>query len=221
MTPALKAVGISKPIQLVSINAGLAAWNLIIAEIAGYNCERIGRRPLFLISTIGMIISYAFVMGFSAGFAETHSSHLGIAAIPFLFFFYGSYDVAWTPMNYSYATEIMPFNLRVKGMAIYVSVQNMANAVNQWVNPIALAAIGWKYYAVYIGIDIGYVLLIYFYFPETKKLTIEEISLVFDYGTKDGRKKALEAMKTLATEDKKTGDQSEDIKHMVIHKEIK
>jgi hypothetical protein len=34
--------------------------------------------------------------------------------------------------------------MRVKGMAIWVSVQNIAIAVNTWVNPIALDAISWK-----------------------------------------------------------------------------
>jgi hypothetical protein len=46
-----------------------------------------------------MIISYAFVMGFSAGFATTGKAALGVAAIPFLFLFYGSYDIAWTPVR--------------------------------------------------------------------------------------------------------------------------
>lgn len=58
----------------------------------------------------------------------------------------------------------------------------------------ALAVITWKYYAVYIAIDIFYVLLIYFYFPETKGLSIEEVSLVFDYGTKEGRNRAAAAL---------------------------
>lgn len=47
---------------------------------------------------------------------------------------------------------------------------------------------------MYIVIDIGYVLLIYFYFPETSKLSMEEVSLVFDYGTKEGRKMAAERL---------------------------
>ncbi|GFZ47588.1 hypothetical protein JCM24511_05332 [Saitozyma sp. JCM 24511] len=194
LSPVLKSVGVTKAVEITGINAGLAFWNLIIALVSGANVERFGRRPLFLVSTIGMIISYAFVMGFSAGFATTGKSSLGVAAIPFLFFFYGSYDIAWTTMNYSYVTEILPYNLRTKGLALYVSVQNVANAFNQFVNPIALAAITWKYYAVYIVIDIGYVLLIYFYFPETSKLSMEEVSLVFDYGTKEGRKMAAERL---------------------------
>jgi hypothetical protein len=82
---------------------------------------------------------------------------LGIAAIPFLFFFYGSYDIACTPLNYSYCTVIMPFNLRAKRLAIYLAAQNSGNAANQFVNPIALEAITWKCYAIYIGIDSIYV----------------------------------------------------------------
>jgi hypothetical protein len=64
----------------------------------------------------------------------------------------------------------------------------------RFVNPIALAAITWKYYAVYIAIDICYFILIYFYFPETKGLSMEEVSLVFDYSTKEGRKMAAQAL---------------------------
>ncbi|RSH88913.1 hypothetical protein EHS25_002575 [Saitozyma podzolica] len=194
LSPVLKSVGVTKAVEITGINAGLAFWNLVIAMIAGLNVERFGRRPLFLISTAGMIISYAFVMGFSAGFATTGKSALGVAAIPFLFLFYGSYDIAWTPLNYSYVTEILPYNLRTKGLALYISGQNIANAFNQFVNPIALAAITWKYYAVYIAIDICYFILIYFYFPETKGLSMEEVSLVFDYSTKEGRKMAAQAL---------------------------
>lgn len=37
------------------------------------------------------------------------------------------------------------------------------------------------------------VVLIYFFFPETKKLNLEEISLVFDFPIKEGRRRAAEA----------------------------
>ena len=94
---------------------------MIVANTAGLNADRIGSRPLFLTSTIGMIL-YAVIMGFSAGFSDTHNARLGIAAIPFLFLLYGFYDLAWTPLNYSYAIEIMPLCLRAKGTALYLQV---------------------------------------------------------------------------------------------------
>ena len=68
-----------------------------------------------------------------------------------------------------YSIEILPYNLRAKSQAIYNIVQGAANAVNQWVNPIILGAIQWKYYAVYIAISVVYVTIIWFKFPETKR----------------------------------------------------
>ena len=53
---------------------------------------------------------------------------------------------------------------------------------NQWVNPVALDSIAWKYYIVYIVLIIMYLVLIWFYFPETRRLTIEEVSIIFDTG---------------------------------------
>lgn len=183
LAPILKSVGVRSPKQLVAINAGLAAWNLIVSESAGLKAEKLGRRPLFLTSTTGMIFCYSFVMGFSAGFAKSGNTTLGVVAIPFLFLFYAFYNIAWTTLNYSYCAEIMPYQLRAKGLALYLAVQQVANTFNQFVNPIALENIAWKYYAVYIVIDCLYVGLIYCYYPETKSLSIEEISQVFDDGS--------------------------------------
>lgn len=73
---------------------------------------------------------------------------------------------------------------------------DLGNAFNQFVNPIALAAMQWRYYAVYIAIDFFVALIAYLHFPETRRLSIEEISLVFDYGTKEGRERALHDLET-------------------------
>ena len=73
---------------------------------------------------------------------------------------------------------------------------DLGNAFNQFVNPIALAAMQWRYYAVYIALDFFVALIAYLHFPETRRLSIEEISLVFDYGTKEGRERALHDLET-------------------------
>lgn len=126
-------------------------------------------------------------MGLSGAYAtQGQQTAVGIAVVPFLFIFYGFYDIAWTPLANMYSVEILPYNLRAKGQAIYNIVQGSANAVNQWVNPIVLNAIHWKDYGVYIAILAFYSVAIYFRFPETKGLTIEEIAIVFDGETADG-----------------------------------
>lgn len=57
---------------------------------------------------------------------------------------------------------------------------------------IALKAIAWKYYLVYIATAAIWFTIIYFTFPEIKGLTIEEISLVFDQGRWGNKTKAIE-----------------------------
>jgi hypothetical protein len=66
-------------------HAVIATWNLILAFGAALNVERVGRRPLFLVSLAGMLVSYCLVMGLSAGFASTSKAGMGMAVIPALF----------------------------------------------------------------------------------------------------------------------------------------
>ncbi|KAL2129612.1 hypothetical protein VTI74DRAFT_7527 [Chaetomium olivicolor] len=195
LTPVLRSVGITSSLQIMLLTSGLAIWNLILAFGAALNVERVGRRPLFLASLSGMLVSYCLVMGFSAGFASTNKAGLGIAVIPSLFLYYGFYDIAWTPLPVPYTAEILPFNLRTKGLAIFTSVGTMANAFNQFVNPIALEALVWKYYAVYIAILVFYLVFAYLMYPETKHYTIEEISMIFDR-----RKRDIEELNDLAVQ---------------------
>lgn len=117
---------------------------VIVATTLAQFVERIGRRPLWLTSTIGMLGAYCVITALSASFAKTQNSATGIAVIPFLFIFFGFYgaytflicasasvvdalsDIAWTIQCYSYSTEILPYDLRTKGLAIFVCVQNLA-----------------------------------------------------------------------------------------------
>ena len=72
------------------------------------------------------------------------------------------YDLAYTPMLIAYTLEILPFNIRAKGFAVMVRpspasrmapvltvsqhfVVSCTLAFNQFVNPWALGAMGWRY----------------------------------------------------------------------------
>lgn len=117
---------------------------MVISVLASVYVDQIGRRPLWLFSTGGMLIFFSCVMAMSAKYADTGKLAFGTAAIPFLFLFYGAYDLAWTPLAYSYPVEIYPFSLRTKGQAVFIATQTLAVSVNTWVNPVALAALQWK-----------------------------------------------------------------------------
>lgn len=84
----------------------------MVATVVAQFVDRIGRRPLWLTSTAGMLASYVIIMALSATFAGNQNAATGIAVIPFLFIFYGFYDIAWTIQCYSYTTEILPYDMR-------------------------------------------------------------------------------------------------------------
>ncbi|KAJ5721735.1 sugar transporter [Penicillium malachiteum] len=179
LTPTLNQVGIYSSAKIDCINAGVQMWNLIISTGAALLIERLGRRFLWLFSD-WMFFSYIFAMALSGKHATSGESSYGLAVIPFLFLFFGVYDVAWTPLQFVYPVEILPFSMRMKGMVLFVMIQNIAVTVNTFVNPIAMDAIGWKYYGVYIAILALYIVVTYLYFPETRRMTIEDISDIFE-----------------------------------------
>ncbi|EKC97194.1 hexose transporter [Trichosporon asahii var. asahii CBS 8904] len=169
LSPILKLVGITKPVEGLTL--------VFISTTFAQFVDRIGRRPLWLTSTGGMLLTYCVITALSATFANTQKGPIGVAQIFFAF-----YCIAWTIQCYSYTTEILPYSLRTRGLGIFVAVQNAALAFNTYVNPIALSAIGWKYYTVFIATTAVIFVIIWFFFPEIKGLTLDEISHVFDKG---------------------------------------
>lgn len=97
-----------------------------------------------------------------------------------IFLFYGVAGFAWPGLTVAYCAEILPFNIRAKGLAINFALTASASVFNQYVNPVGLQALAWKFYFVYIAILVIEVLCIYFLFVETKGPTLEEIALLFD-----------------------------------------
>ena len=47
-------------------------------------------------------------------------------------------------------------------------------------NPVALAAITWKYYCVYLAVQLAFIAFVWLLVKETKGMTIEEVSRIFD-----------------------------------------
>ena len=135
---------------------------------------------MFLTSLSGALVAFIFITALSGSFASSKHTPTGVAMIPFLFFFNAFYAIAFTPIPLLYVPEISPFSLRAKSAALLLLSQNVAQAFNQFVNPVALRAIAWRYFIVYVGIIAFYLIVFYLFCRETKGLTVEEAALVYE-----------------------------------------
>ncbi|KAK3052456.1 hypothetical protein LTR09_006310 [Extremus antarcticus] len=177
----LNSVGVTNPSSQSLVDGGLQIWSFFVA--IGFSValvDKSGRRTLFLIAAGGMLVAFSVWTGCSAVYAQTGNTQAGSAVIAMVFFFYLMAGFAWPGLTAAYVAEILPFNIRAKGLAIGFACTSTSSVLNQYVNPIGLKELAWKFYFVYIVILILEVVIIYFLFVETKGPTLEEIATLFD-----------------------------------------
>jgi hypothetical protein len=81
--------------------------------------------------------------------------------------------------NFLYSTEIAPQDLRMHLSAIGTATHWLFNFVIAEITPIAFVTIKYRYYIVYAVIAASVAILIFFFFPETKSLSLEEMNYLF------------------------------------------
>ncbi len=180
LSKVLNGIGITDSNDQTLINGILAIYNFIIAITASMNVERTGRRPLFIISTAGMLVSYAIITAMSGTYENTQNVGAGRTLLAFVFIFNGFYAIAYTPLLVSYTVEILPFLIRAKGLAVMNFSVMGAIIFNQYTNPIALDALKWKYYLIYSCWLIFELVYIWLWAAETKGRSLEETGALFD-----------------------------------------
>ncbi|PPQ80209.1 hypothetical protein CVT25_003562 [Psilocybe cyanescens] len=170
------SIGITDNSTQLLINGILNIWNFIIAIGAGFLCERVGRRRLFMTSTIGMLIFWTLQSVCVSLYAQDNNrkgaAHTRLRT--------SVDDLAFTPLIVSYTVEILPYALRAKGFTVFNFAISLSLIFNQYVNPIALGRLGWKYYMVYVAWIAFEAVFCYFFIIETKGLSLEETAALFD-----------------------------------------
>ncbi|KAG7924678.1 hypothetical protein KL925_005109 [Ogataea polymorpha] len=173
------AVGITATWKKTLLNACIQLFNLLVAITGAILVDHVGRRRLFLISIVGLFFSFIGLTTITAVYTQLHRN-IGQAIIVFVFLVYAFQAIAFAPMITSYPSELWPQATRSKGLFTAMFFLNGATFFNIFVNPIALDAIGWRYYCVYLGVQVIIFVVIYLTFPETKGYSLEEIALIFD-----------------------------------------
>lgn len=96
-------------------------------------------------------------------------------ALSFVFFYGLFIDAA----SFIYSAEIYPTHIRARGVALATSTYFIACITYVTPGATAITNIGWKYFVVFICLTAVTVAVIYFYYPETKGRSLEELAELF------------------------------------------
>lgn len=110
----LETIGITDDKTKLEINGYLSIVQLVSAVAVCFFVDKLGRRPLFLTSCAGMLVSFIVETIGSAQYAKTESTAAGNAVIVFIFIYYIFYNLGFCGLLVSYSTEILPYRIRAK-----------------------------------------------------------------------------------------------------------
>jgi len=158
----------------------LGVVNLIFTLLAIKWVDKMGRKPLLYIGSIGMTIALAAVGSF------LYNDAVGNWVLPFLLLFMASFSISWGPIVWVLLSEIFPNKIRSLALAISVFIQWVANFVvtqffptlveNQWLNDTFNGAFPFYLFSVICLFSLFFV---WKKIPETKNKTLEQMETLW------------------------------------------
>ncbi|KAL1590420.1 hypothetical protein WHR41_00763 [Cladosporium halotolerans] len=150
----------------------------IFATTSWFAVERVGRRKLFLIGTVGQCLS--MVLAFGALVPGTASAAKG-AAVGF-FTYIAFFGATWLPLPWLYPAEINPLRTRAKANALSTTSNWIWNFFIVMITPVLIASIDWGTYLFFAVLNAIFLPILWFFYPETAGRSLEEIDLIFAKG---------------------------------------
>ncbi|KAL0475074.1 general substrate transporter [Neurospora intermedia] len=194
MVNMLKSAGITDEHKVLALNGINPALSLIGAVTGARMTDVVGRRPLLLYTIVFSSICFAIMTGTSKLAMPGHVGNLDDAdtqaltpsqrtaantTIAFIFIFGIVFSFGWTALQSMYIAETLPTATRAKGTAIGNFASAASSVVLQYSSGPAFEKIGYYFYLVFVFWDLIEGVVIFFYFPETKDRTLEELEEVF------------------------------------------
>lgn len=182
---ALTNAGVVDTTTQLEINIILNSWCLIASIVGTFLANVLGRKHLAIISTAGCMI-FLFLIGVLTKYYGNSTNTSAIYAnVAMIFLAQGSYSFGWTPLAVMYPPEILNYSIRSIGMSWFIAWQDAILLVPIFAFPIAMERIGWITYMLNGAFDFFAIFVIYFYWVETRNLSLEEVSGLFEEETAD------------------------------------
>lgn len=162
--------GLGESTALLS-SIGIGVTNLMFTLLGVFLIDRLGRKVLMYIGSIGYIISLSLVsMAFFLDWG-------GLAVPIFLFMFIASHAIGQGAIIWVFISEIFPNHLRASGQSFGTSTHWVLAAIIPSLVPLLFSTIGaGVVFMIFAIMMVFQLLFVIFMMPETKGISLEELS---------------------------------------------
>lgn len=168
-TNSLLATGVTGIIQVISTLPAV------------FFLDNFGRRTFLIVGAIGMAICHVIIAGIFGSFLTTFNQHIGAgwANVVFIWLFAMNFAYSWGPVAWVIPQEIFPAAFRSRGVSIVASTNWIFNFIIGLVTPHMINNMKWGTYIFFAAFSAGGGIFVYFFVPETKGKTLEEMDVYF------------------------------------------
>lgn len=187
-----KSVGLSG--EMSRLLSGVNATSYLLATFIGlYFIEKWGRRRLMMVGAAGQCLSWMLIATLlGTGQMMTASKNpnanggspmerkLAEASVVFFFIFNIFFGAGWQGVSWLYPTEINTTQKRILGMGLGVGTNWLINFGVVFATPKGIESLGYKFYVIWTVLNLLFVPIIYFFYPETSSRSLEVIDQMFE-----------------------------------------
>ncbi|KAI9761954.1 MAG: hypothetical protein M4579_000737 [Chaenotheca gracillima] len=161
------------------------AINSIIALIAQFFCmlfiDRLGRRWPLILGNLGnmvtFIIAAILLATFPPGLTSNIGAEWGFIIVTWIYNF--SFSATCGPLSWIIPSEVFDTRTRSKGVSIATMMSFAFNTMIGQVTPIAMEAVRYKFYILFIICNLTNAIFFWALLPETARLPLEEMNYLF------------------------------------------
>ncbi|KAK2630083.1 hypothetical protein QTJ16_000903 [Diplocarpon rosae] len=173
------AIGTSQNLALLLGGVNMIVYS-ISATVSWFIIERAGRRKLLLYGTVGQLLSMVLIFTclIPDGGKGPSAKGAGVGLFTYIMFF----GATWLPLPWLYPAEINPLRTRAKANAVSTITNWTFNFLIVMIVPVMIDKIKWGTYLFFAITNACFIPVIYLFYPETRKRSLEEIDLIFAKG---------------------------------------
>ncbi|ESU12047.1 hypothetical protein FGSG_06004 [Fusarium graminearum PH-1] len=140
-----------------------------------YLVDRWGRRKILLSGATAMAISLSLI----SYFLFLDIKWTPRLVVLFVMIYNAAFGYSWGPIPWLYPPEILPLSIRSKGASLSTATNWAANWLVGEMTPILQEWIKWRMYLVHAFFCVVSVVVVYFIYPETCGVRLEDMDSLF------------------------------------------